>query len=45
MTIEALGVLIQCMRLTYYEFFTKFYSNGGVAYRPFLLPRIHGSIK
>lgn len=45
MTIEALGVLIQCMRLTYYEFFTKFYSNGGVAYRPFSLPKVHGSIK
>jgi vacuolar-type H+-ATPase subunit I/STV1 len=42
MTIEALGVLIQCMRLTYYEFFTKFYSGGGVAYRPFSLPRVHG---
>lgn len=45
MTIEALGVLIQCMRLTYYEFFTKFYSNGGSAYRPFLLPKVHGRIK
>lgn len=44
MTIEALGVLIQCMRLTYYEFFTKFYSNGGSAYRPFLLPKV-GRIK
>ena len=45
MTIEALGVLIQCMRLTYYEFFTKFYSNGGSAYRPFLLPKAYGRIK
>jgi vacuolar-type H+-ATPase subunit I/STV1 len=39
MTIEALGVFIQCMRLTYYEFFTKFYSGGGVPYRPFSLPK------
>jgi V/A-type H+-transporting ATPase subunit I len=45
MTIEALGVLIQCMRLTYYEFFTKFYTNGGIAYRPFWLPRIYARIK
>jgi V/A-type H+-transporting ATPase subunit I len=38
MTIEVLGVFIQCMRLTYYEFFTKFYSGNGVPYRPFSLP-------
>jgi V/A-type H+-transporting ATPase subunit I len=45
LTIEALGVLIQCMRLTYYEFFTKFYSDGGVAYRPFTLPKVYARIK
>jgi V/A-type H+-transporting ATPase subunit I len=45
MTIEALGVFIQCMRLTYYEFFTKFYSGTGSPYRPFSLPRIFGTVK
>ena len=45
MTIEPLGVFIQCMRLTYYEFFTKFYSGTGVAYRPFSLPRVFGTVK
>jgi V/A-type H+-transporting ATPase subunit I len=45
LTIEALGVFIQCMRLTYYEFFTKFYSGGGIAYRPFSLPKILGTTK
>lgn len=45
MTIEALAVLIQCMRLTYYEFFTKFYAGNGLSYRPFSLPRIYGRIK
>ena len=45
MTIEALAVLIQCMRLTYYEFFTKFYSGSGTIFRPFTLPRIYGRIK
>ena len=44
LTIEAMGVFIQCMRLTYYEFFTKFYSGNGVPYRPFSLPRIFGTI-
>jgi len=45
MTIEFLGVLIQCMRLTYYEFFTKFYSGKGNAFLPFSLPKIHVRIK
>lgn len=45
MTIEALGVFIQCMRLTYYEFFTKFYSGTGVTYRPFSLPKVFGTVK
>ena len=45
LTIEALGVFIQCMRLTYYEFFTKFYSGNGVPYRPLSLPRILGTVK
>jgi len=38
--IEGLAILIQSMRLTYYEFFTKFYSGGGAQYRPFTLPAI-----
>ena len=45
LTIEGLGVLIQSMRLTYYEFFTKFYLNSGVAYRPFSLPKLYAKIK
>jgi vacuolar-type H+-ATPase subunit I/STV1 len=45
LTIEALGVFIQCMRLTYYEFFTKFYSGTGSAYRPFSLPKFLGTVK
>ncbi len=45
LTIEALGVFIQCMRLTYYEFFTKFYSGNGTPYRPFSLPKILGTVK
>jgi V/A-type H+-transporting ATPase subunit I len=45
LTIEALGVFIQCMRLTYYEFFTKFYSGSGSAFRPFSLPKILGTVK
>ncbi len=38
--IEGLAILIQSMRLTYYEFFTKFFSGGGKPYRPFTLPPI-----
>jgi V/A-type H+-transporting ATPase subunit I len=44
LTIEALGVFIQCMRLTYYEFFTKFYAGTGAPYRPFSLPRTLGTV-
>jgi V/A-type H+-transporting ATPase subunit I len=44
LTIEALGVFIQCMRLTYYEFFTRFYSGTGLSYRPFSLPKIFGTV-
>jgi len=36
--IEGLAILIQSMRLTYYEFFTKFYSGSGIPYKPFSLP-------
>ena len=36
--IEGLAILIQSMRLTYYEFFTKFYSGSGIRYKPFSLP-------
>ncbi|MFQ5710505.1 MAG: V-type ATP synthase subunit I [Candidatus Geothermarchaeales archaeon] len=35
--IEGLSVIIQSMRLTYYEFFTKFYSGGGTTYKPLTL--------
>ena len=35
--IEGMSVLIQSMRLTYYEFFTKFYSGEGRAFKPFHL--------
>ena len=35
--IEGMSVAIQCMRLTYYEFFTKFYSGSGKPYRPFVI--------
>lgn len=45
LTIEALGVFIQCMRLIYYEFFTKFYSGTGSAYHPFSLPKFLGTVK
>lgn len=38
--IEGLAILIQSMRLTYYEFFTKFYSGDGIPYRPFTVPTI-----
>jgi V/A-type H+-transporting ATPase subunit I len=44
LTIEALGVFIQCMRLIYYEFFTKFFTGTGVPYRPFSLPKIFGTV-
>ena len=33
--LEGLIVAIQCTRLEYYEFFSKFFSGGGRAYRPF----------
>ena len=37
--IEGMSTLIQGMRLTYYEFYTKFYTGGGAPYRPFVLER------
>jgi len=37
--IEGMATIIQSMRLTYYEFYTKFYSGGGLSYRPFVLER------
>ncbi len=33
--LEGLVVFIQSLRLTYYEFFTKFFEAGGRAFRPF----------
>ncbi|HOX39979.1 MAG TPA: V-type ATPase 116kDa subunit family protein [Candidatus Brocadiia bacterium] len=35
--LEGLVVGIQCMRLQYYEFFSRFFRGGGTAYRPFRL--------
>jgi V/A-type H+-transporting ATPase subunit I len=35
--LEGLIVTIQIMRLEYYEFFTKFFTGGGVRYEPFKL--------
>ncbi|MEM3437044.1 MAG: V-type ATPase 116kDa subunit family protein [Nitrososphaerales archaeon] len=36
--IEGFVVGIQTIRLLYYEFSTKFYSGGGIVYRPITLP-------
>jgi V/A-type H+-transporting ATPase subunit I len=33
--LEGLVVSIQCVRLNYYEFFSRFFRGGGVPYRPF----------
>jgi len=35
--LEALVVLIQCLRLEYYEFFSKFFSGDGVKFEPLSL--------
>ena len=35
---EGLIIGIQTMRLEYYEFFSKFFTGGGVVYQPFNLP-------
>ncbi|MBI2954976.1 MAG: hypothetical protein HYY30_11720 [Chloroflexi bacterium] len=43
--LEGLVVAIQALRLDYYEFFTKFFKGDGIAYHPFVIPRIPGSIK
>ncbi len=32
--LEGMIVTIQCLRLEYYEFFSKFFAGGGVAYTP-----------
>ena len=34
MMLEGLIVTIQCMRLEYYEFFSKFFIGGGTEYKP-----------
>jgi vacuolar-type H+-ATPase subunit I/STV1 len=36
--IEGGIVFIQCMRLQYYEFFSKFYAGGGMNFEPYNLP-------
>ncbi len=33
--LEGLVISIQCLRLNYYEFFSRFFHDGGTAYRPF----------
>jgi V/A-type H+-transporting ATPase subunit I len=33
--LEGLVVSIQCLRLNYYEFFSRFFRGGGIRYRPF----------
>jgi V/A-type H+-transporting ATPase subunit I len=37
--LEGMIVTIQCLRLEYYEFFSKFFSGNGVAYAPLVMPR------
>jgi V/A-type H+-transporting ATPase subunit I len=32
--LEGIVVAIQCMRLEYYEFFSKFFSGEGIEYKP-----------
>ena len=32
--LEGLIVAIQCMRLEYYEFFSKFFAGEGIEYKP-----------
>jgi V/A-type H+-transporting ATPase subunit I len=32
--LEGLIVAIQCMRLEYYEFFSKFFASEGIEYKP-----------
>ena len=34
MLLEGLIVFIQCLRLEYYEFFSKFFGGSGVKYDP-----------
>ena len=40
--LEGLVVTIQGLRLQYYEFFSKFFSGDGVAYKPFALVEEEG---
>lgn len=39
LTIELMVVMIQALRLLYYEFSTKFYSGTGIRYSPLILER------
>jgi len=34
MALEGMVVFIQCLRLEYYEFFSKFFTGSGVPYLP-----------
>mgnify|MGYP000182648011 CR=1 FL=1 len=35
--LEGLIVTIQCLRLEYYEFFSKFFQGDGIAYQPLIV--------
>ena len=37
--LEGMIVTIQCLRLEYYEFFSKFFNGNGVAYAPVAIGR------
>jgi V/A-type H+-transporting ATPase subunit I len=34
MMMEGMVVFIQCLRLEYYEFFSKFFAGDGIRYQP-----------
>ncbi|HDI73368.1 MAG TPA: hypothetical protein ENF58_04475, partial [Candidatus Altiarchaeales archaeon] len=39
LVLEGLIVFIHTIRLHFYEWFTKFYSSGGIEYTPFRIER------
>ncbi len=38
LTLELIVVMIQALRLTFYEFLTKFYKGTGIPFKPFKIP-------
>ena len=40
MSIEFMVVIIQSLRLLYYEFSTKFYFGDGTPFKPFRVPTV-----